>query len=62
MRFIIQINCDNAIFHDAEGDFSPYAEVERLLRKVESSLPSVGEVMNLVEKNGNKCGFAGWRK
>jgi hypothetical protein len=62
MRFVVTIQTENAIFHDDEGHFSPYAEVERLLRKIEASLPEPGDDLVLVEKNGNRCGWAGWRE
>lgn len=52
MRFVVEINCDNAAFED-----DPACEVANMLRKVARAVEKDGsQGGKLADSNGNTCG------
>lgn len=58
-RFTIDIQCNNAAFHDDDGDFDPAAELVRLLSEIAGEINMQKTEGHIREINGNKVGF--WR-
>jgi len=53
MRFIVEIQCDNAAFED-----DPACEVANILGKVRRAVEKDGSMEGrLADSNGNLCGF-----
>ena len=53
MRFVVEINCDNAAFEDDHA-----CEVANMLRKVVRAVEKDGsQGGKLADSNGNTCGY-----
>lgn len=58
-KFKIEIDCDNAAFHDSHGSFSPEPELAFILtRFVEGIGKNAGLTRKIFDSNGNTVGTA----
>ncbi len=60
MKFVLEIDCDNAAFADDNNYFAMENEVSRILRKLAGDVDSFisRETFHLRDVNGNKVGTA----
>ena len=58
-NFKLEIECDNAAFHDDNGDFDPGNELATILRTVQRKVADGYQVGMCHDSNGNLVGSWG---